>query len=103
LCADEFVVVLGFVAFEVGRTAEDTVVGKTGFSLVAEFIGSDRSSIRVDNVLGGASVDNVNGVGMSMMEEGTAKTCSVKKSVGGVMDFSPFGFTDAIHFLVLGC
>ena len=39
---------------------------------------------------------------MCVMEEGSAKACCVEEGVGGVVDFSPFGFTDAIHFLMFG-
>ena len=38
-----------------------------------------------------------------MMKEGTAKSGSVKKGIRGIMDFAPFGFANAVHFLMFGC
>ena len=39
---------------------------------------------------------------MYVMEEGSAKACCVEEGVGSVVDFSPFGFADAVHFLMFG-
>jgi len=54
----------------------------------------------VNNILGRADIDDVNGIGMGMMKEGAAKSCIVKENVGGVVDFTPFGFAYTVHLLM---
>ncbi len=54
----------------------------------------------VNNVLGRADIDEVNCIGMGMMKEGAAKSCIVKENVGGVVDFTPFGFAYTVHLLM---
>ncbi len=56
----------------------------------------------VNNILGRADVDDLDCISMGMMVKGAAKSCIVEENVGGVVDFTPFGFADAIHFLMFG-
>ena len=42
----------------------------------------------------------MNCIGMGMMKEGAAKSCIVKENVGGVVDFTPFGFAYTIHLFM---
>ena len=93
-----------FVAFEVNWAAKYTEVGETWFAAIAEMKWGCRVSISVNNIFGRASIDNVNGICMDMVKEGSAKAGSVEQDVGSVVNFTPFSFTDAIHFLVFrGC
>ena len=66
----------------------------------AELIGCCWISILVNNILGWADIQDLDCIGMGMMEEGSSKSCIVEEDVGSVVDFSPFGFTNTIHFLV---
>ena len=104
LVCDQLVAKGWFVAFEVNWAAEYAEVVEARFSTIAEVEGCSWVSIFVNNILGRARVDNVNGVCMGMVKEGSAKAGSVEQDVGGVVNFSLFSFTDAIHFLVFrGC
>ena len=89
---DKFVAESWFITLEDGGTAKDLEVCDAGFALDAVLIGRCWISILVNNVLGRADIDDVNCLGMGMMKEGAAKSCIVKENVGGVVDFTPFGF-----------
>ncbi len=92
------------VAFEGNWAATYADVGETWFATVAELKWGCRVSISVSNMFGRASINNMNGICMGMVKEGSAKAGSVEQDVGGVVNFTPFSFTDAIHFLVFrGC
>ncbi len=100
LLGDELVAEGRFVALEVDRASKYAEVGKAWFSAIAVLEGCGWVTILVSHILGWASIDNADSIGMCMMEEGTAKSGSVEKYICSVVDFSPFGFTDAIHILV---
>ena len=89
-----------FVALEVDRASKYAEVGKAWFSAIAVLEWCDWVAMLVSHILGWASINNANSIGMCMMEEGAAKSGSVEKYICSVVNFSPFGFTDAIHFLV---
>ena len=103
LVGDELVAEGGFISFEEGWTAKDAKVGEAGFSLVTVLVWCGWIAILVNDILGRADIYNVDCICMGMMEESAAKSCVVEKDVGGVMDFTPFGFADAVHFLVFRC
>ena len=44
----------------------------------------------------------MNGVRVGVMKEGSTKAGGVEQLVCGVVNFTPFGFADAIHFLMFG-
>ncbi len=85
-----------FVALEVNGASKYAEVGKAWFSAIAVLEGCGWVTILVSHILGWASINNADSIGMCMMEEGTAKSGSVEKYICSVVDFSPFGFTDAI-------
>ena len=97
---NKFVAESWFVTFEKGRTAKDTEVGNAGLALEAVLVGCCWIAILVNNVLGRADIDDLNCIGMGMMEEGAAKSGIVEKNVGGVVDFTPFGFSNTVHLLM---
>ena len=97
---DEFVAESWFITFEEGGTAKDSEVCNAGFALEAVLVGCCWISIFVNNVFGWADIDDVNCIGMGMMKEGAAKSCIVKENVGGVVDFTPFGFAYTVHLLM---
>ena len=97
---NEFVAESWFITFEEGGAAKDLEVCNVGLALEAVLIGRCRISILVSNVLGRADIDNVNCIGMGMMKECAAKSCIVKENVGGVVDFTPFGFAYTVHLLM---
>ena len=97
---DKFVAESWFITFEEGGTSKDSEVCDAGFALEAVLVGRCWISIFVDNIFGQADIDNVNCIGMSMMKEGAAKSCIVKENVGGVVDFTPFGFAYTVHLLM---
>ncbi len=88
----KFVAEVWFVAFEEGGTAKDTEVCNAGLALEAVLIGRCWIAILVNKILGRADIDDVNCIGMGMMKESAAKSCIVQENVGGVVDFTPFGF-----------
>ena len=89
-----------FVALEVDGTSKYAEVGKARFSAIAVLEGCGWVTILVSHILGWTSINNVDSIGICMMEEGTAKSGSVEKDICSVVDLSPLCFTDAIHFLV---
>ncbi len=97
---DKFVAESWFITFEEGGTAKDLEVCDAGFALEAVLVGRCWISIFVNNVFGRADIDNVNCIGMGMMKEDAAKSCIVKENVGGVVDFTPFGFAYTDHLLM---
>ncbi len=102
LIGNDFVVEHRFVAFEEGWATKDTDIGKAGLVLVAELIWSCKDSIDISDILSWTYINSVDSIGMCMIEEGAAKSGIVEKNVGGDVYFAPFGFADAIHFLMFG-
>ena len=92
-----------FVTFEECWTSEDAEVGEGRLALEAVLIGSCWVAILVNNILGWAGIEDLNSIGMGMMEECTSKSCIVQEYVGSVVDFTPFGFANTIHFLMFRC
>jgi hypothetical protein len=98
---NKFVAESWFIMFEEGGTAKDLEVCNAGLALEAVLIGHCWISNLVNNILGRADIDDVNCIGMGMMKEGAIKSCIVKENVGGVVDFTPFGFAYTVHLLML--
>jgi hypothetical protein len=59
--------------FEEQRTAKDTEVGNVGLVLETVLIWRCWIAILVNNVLGSADIDDMNCIGIGMMEGGAAK------------------------------
>ncbi len=89
---NKFVAESWFIAFEERRTAKDLEVCNAGLALEAVLIGCCWIAILVNNALGLADINDLNSTGMCLMKESAAKLCIVQENVGGVMDFTPFGF-----------
>ncbi len=98
--SNKFVAESWFITFEEGGTAKDSEVCDAGLALEAVLIRHCWISILVNNVLGRADIDDVNCIGMEMMKEGAAKSCIVKENIGGVVDFTPFGYAHTVHLLI---
>ena len=102
--SDQLVSKSRFITFEVDWASKYAKVGEAGFAAITVVEGSCGISILISNILCRASIDNLDCIGMSMVKEGTSKSGSVEQSVCNVVDFSPFGFTNSIHFLMFrGC
>ena len=97
---DEFVTECWFVTLEVDGASKDSKVGEAGLSAVAVVERRSRIAMFINDIFGRASIDDMGGICMSMVEEGTSKSGIVEECVGSVMNFTPFSFTDAIHFLM---
>jgi hypothetical protein len=92
------------VVFEVNWAAKYAEVGETWFVAKVEMNWGCRVCISVNDIFGRESIDNVNGICMDMVKEGSAMAGSVEQDVGSVVNFMLFCFTDAIHVLVFrGC
>ena len=103
--SNEFVAKSWFISFEVNWASEDTKIGQTRFASIAVIERCGWVSIGISDVLGWTGVDNGDSVCVCMVKESAAKSSSVEKGIRGVMNFAPFGFADAIHFLMFrrGC
>jgi hypothetical protein len=66
--------------FEIDWASKYTVVSKAWFSAIAVLVRCCWVSILVSDILGWARIDNVDGVSMCMMEEGTAKSGSIQEN-----------------------
>jgi hypothetical protein len=93
-----------FKAFEIDWASKCVVVSKAWFSAIAVLVGCCWVSILSSDILGWARIDNVDGISMCMMEEGTAKSGSVQENVCRIVYFAQFGFTKTIgaaasHFI----
>ena len=97
---DKLVAESWFITFEEGGTAKDSEVCDAGFALEAVLVGCCWISIFVNDIFGWADIDDVNCIGMGMMKEGATKSCIVKEDVGGVVDFTPFGYAYTVHLLM---
>ena len=91
--------------FEVDWASKYAEVSKAWFSAIAVLVGCCWVAILVSDILSWARIDNVDGLGMSMVEEGAAKLGSIQEEVCSIVDFVPFGFTNTIHPLMFwgGC
>ena len=79
---NEIVAESWFITFEEGGTAKDLEVCNPGLALEAVLIGRCWISILVNNVLGRADIDNVNCIGMGMMNEGAEQILLCLRHIG---------------------
>ena len=79
---NKFVAESWFIMFEEGGTAKDLEVCDAGFALEAVLVGRCWISIFVNNVFGRADIDNVNCIGMGMMNEGAEQILLCLRHIG---------------------
>jgi hypothetical protein len=89
-----------FIKFEIDGASKYVEVSKAWFSAIAVLVGCCWVSILVSDILSWARIYNVDGIGMCTMEEGADKLGSIQENVCSIVDFAPFGFTNAIHLLM---
>jgi hypothetical protein len=89
-----------FITFEIDWASKYAEVSKAWFSAIAVFLGCCWVSILVSDMLGWTRIDNIDGIGMCMMEEDTAKLGSIQEDACSIVNFAPFGFKNTIHLLM---